>query len=318
MNKNKSLHDRVAAVVACQKVEELKARHAYLHGMDRGREEYGTFWLRSDNSTFGHTFGRMMGYKELVPAHFDEPLRANPFGLPEVEAHGMTMPEGAANEDGGMPFENASKRHHDRPTKMSEMYEMFDLYGHNPKGANMQSCHVLASSVIEVAEDGKSARSFYLTPGTMLSMHGPKGGRSGGWLWERYGSEFVCRDGRWWWFHEQVCPDIAGDYDVGNWARNRYLDYMEKDCTVGELGGRPAQLTEPGLFHADYTIVQTVQDTTPAPDPYTCLRDVPEDKQYSPGRWDPTDQVTVHVEHVAVADHSAHNADNPFGKIRED
>lgn len=32
----KSFHDRVAAVVAGQKVEELKARHAYLHGMNRG------------------------------------------------------------------------------------------------------------------------------------------------------------------------------------------------------------------------------------------------------------------------------------------
>ena len=281
MNKNKSLHERVSAVVACQKVEELKARHAYLHGMDRGREEYGTFWLRSDNSTFGHTFGRMMGYRELVPAHFDEPLRANPFAPPEVEAHGMTVPEGAEGEDGGMPFENASKRHHDRPTKMNEMYDMFDLYGHNEKGANMQSCHVLASSVIEVADDGKSARSFYLTPGTMLSMHGPKGGRSGGWLWERYGSEFVYRDGRWWWFHEQVCPDIGDSYDESNWAQDRFRKYLDGKLRIGDCSGPPASgISDLRQAHNDISVIQTVQDTVPAPEPYEKLD---EEHTYSPG-----------------------------------
>ena len=51
MNKNLSFEQRIHNVLAGQKVEELKARHAYLHGMDCGREEYGWFWLRSDNST---------------------------------------------------------------------------------------------------------------------------------------------------------------------------------------------------------------------------------------------------------------------------
>ncbi len=281
--KDLTFEQRIHNAIGSQTVEEFKARHAYLHGVSYSREEWDYMWLKSKNCTWAHQFGRMVGFDEVYlnsVGHTDR-MAMHSFGETSIN-----FPE---------------------------------YMGHDIRSSGCSGVHVLASDVIEVAEDGQSARASYLTPGTLTGPIGFDGKHRGGvWLWERYGSDFVYKDGRWWWFHEQVCPDIAGDYDVGNWARNRYLDYMEKDCTVGELGGRPAQLTEPGLFHADYTIVQTVQDTTPAPDPYTCLRDVPDDKQYSPGRWDPTDQVTIHVDHVAVADHSAHNADNPFGKLRED
>lgn len=282
MNKNKSLHDRVAAVVAGQKVEELKARHAYLHGMNRGREEYGTFWLRSDHSTFGHTFGRMMGYQELVPAHFGDPLRANAFAPADSEdMGGMSMPKDKdGKEEEGMPFENATEKEIARPTKMREIYGKLNLYGHNP-GTFGQSCHVLASPVIEVADDGKSARSFYLTPGTMMGMNGPKGGRSGGWLWERYGSDFVYRDGKWWWFHEQVCPDIGDSYDSSNWAQDRFRKYLSGELKVGNCSGAPRSgISDLRSAHNDISIIQTVQDTVPAPAPYEKLD---EEHTYSPG-----------------------------------
>ena len=271
----KSFHDRVAAVVAGQKVEELKARHAYLHGVNRGREEYGTFWLRSDHSTFGHTFGRMMGYKELVPAHFGEPLAANAFAKSD-EKYGM-------NDDDmkeGMPFENATEEKIDRPTKMRDIYGMFNLYGHNP-GTFGQSCHVLASPVIEVAEDGKSARSFYLTPGTMMGMNGPKGGRSGGWLWERYGSDFVCEDGKWVYLHEHVCPDIPGKLDKGNWAHDEYARIT--DPNPGEpmppTLGDPPPVTDPGPMHMPYSVLKAPQNTVPWPEPYKTLDN---DNTYTP------------------------------------
>lgn len=282
MNKNKSFHDRVAAVVAGQKVEELKARHAYLHGVNRGREEYGTFWLRSDHSTFGHTFGRMMGYQELVPAHFGDPLRANAFAPADSEDVGGMGPTKGSNgkEEEGMPFENASEKKFDRPTKMREIYGKMNLYGHNP-GTFGQSCHVLASPVIEVADDGKSARSFYLTPGTMMGMNGQNGGRSGGYLWERYGSDFVYRDGRWWWFHEQVCPDIGDSYDANNWAQDRFRKYISGELNVGNCSGPPRSgISDLRQVHNDVSIIQTVQDTVPCPEPYEKLD---EEHTYSPG-----------------------------------
>jgi hypothetical protein len=169
--------------------------------------------------------------------------------------------------------------------------------------------------VIEVAEDGQSARSFYLTPGTLMGSIGMDGlGRGGVWLWERYGSEFVYVDGEWKWFHEQVCPDLAGNYDVGNWAHDRYLDYLDRDISIGEVGGHPAQLTEPGLFHADYSITQTVQDTVHPPRPYQHLDD---ENTYSPGRTDPTGRVTVQAKAPTKMDNEASLKNgNPFSGIK--
>ena len=280
MKKNLTFEQRLHNAEASQTVEEFKARHAYMHGISYSREEWDFLWYDSVNTTWAHQFGRMCGFEEVY-----------------LNSVGHT-------DDMAMH-------------SMMEMTKNFPEYqGHDIRSTGSSGVHVLASDVIEVADDGMSARSFYLTPGTLTGPIGFDGQHRGGvWLWERYGSDFAFVNGEWKWFHEQVCPDIAGDYDVGNWARNRFLDFIENDCTVGELGGRPAQLTEPGMLHADYTVVQTVQDTVPAPKPY---RTMDNDNTYSPGRWDATCKVTVKVEKKAVADHSAHNAENPFGKIRRD
>ena len=280
MKKDLTFEQRLHNAEASQTVEEFKARHAYMHGISYSREEWDFLWYDSVNTTWAHQFGRMCGFEEVY---------LNSVG----HTDGMAM------------------------RSMMEMTKNFPEYqGHDIRSTGSSGVHVLASDVIEVADDGMSARSFYLTPGTLTGPIGFDGQHRGGvWLWERYGSDFAFVNGEWKWFHEQVCPDIAGDYDVGNWARNRYLDFIENDCTVGELGGRPAQLTEPGMLHADYTVVQTVQDTVPAPKPYHTMDN---DNTYSPGRWDPTCKVTVKAEKKAVADHEAHNAANPFGKIRRD
>ena len=77
---------------------------------------------------------------------------------------------------------------------------------------------------------------------------------------------------------------------VGNWAHDRYVDYRSGKLKIGDLGGYPDRLTEPGTLHYDYSIIQTVQDTVPPPLPYKTLND---ENTYSPGRTDPTGKITV-------------------------
>ena len=156
--------------------------------------------------------------------------------------------------------------------------------GHNAGEGNrlgFMAEHTLTTPVIEVADDLKSVRSYYMTPGTMGGVTGSQGGRSGGWLWERYGSEFVYRDGRWWWFHEQVCPDLAGDMDAENWAQDRFRAYLDGSLKVGNASAPPkGGISDLRSIHNDVSIVQTVQDTVPAPEPYETLDEA---HTYSPG-----------------------------------
>lgn len=256
---NLTIEQRLHNALGSQKVEEYKARHAYLHAIMYSKQEWDVFWHKSPNTTWAHQFGRMVGWEEVYynsVVHTD----ANMLGL-----------------------------------AIQKMKSMEEMWGHDFLSTGKSGCHALASDVIEVAEDGMSARAFYLTPGTMTGGMGmgPANGpvyRGGGWLWERYGSEFVFVDGAWKWFHEHVCPDTAGQYDVGNWAHDRYVDYRSGKLKIGDLGGYPDRLTEPGTLHYDYSIIQTVQDTVPPPLPYKTLDD---ENTYSPGRTDPTGKITV-------------------------
>jgi hypothetical protein len=251
LTKQQRLHN----ALGIQKVEEYKARHAYLHAVAYQREEFDTFWHKSDNTTWTHQFGLMAGWDEI---YYNSVVHT------EVDISHMH----------------------------SEMMKTWEhLRGHDFRGVGMAGCHALASEVVEAADDGLSVRAYYLTPGTLMGPIGFDGKTRGGfWLWERYGSEFVFVDGEWKWFHEQVAPDVAGFYDCDNWAHDRYVQYVEGTLNIGDLGGYPDRLTEPGTTHSDYSIVQTVQDTLPPPLPYETLDD---GHTYSPGRTDVTGKVTV-------------------------
>lgn len=254
MNTKLSREQRIRNVAAGQMVEELKGRHAYLHGVNYGREEYGVFWLRSTDTTWGHGWGRLIGYEEMFQAHCGQ-------AADDMFGSGRFAKWWGGEQD-----------------------------GHDRRSTNWGSSHVLASPVIEVADDGLTARSWYLTPGTMMNRFGEDGQtRSGWWLWERYGSDFVYKDGKWWWAHEQVCPDIAGGLDEENWAQSMY-----QRCKSGAPLGPPRSAPDgEGAMedhgpprsdkeekHKEWNMWQPVQHTVDPPVPYVHMDD---ENTYSPG-----------------------------------
>jgi hypothetical protein len=245
---------RIHRALGSQAVEESKAIHAYLHAVNYSREEWDTLWLNSENTTWAHGFGRMVG--------FDEVYYNSVFGM-DRQILDLRM----------KATENCPEEY------------LIDFMGADLRSGGFVSGHLLASPIIEVAEDGKSARCSYLTPGggtgAMFRVLDKMEQPAGSFLWERYGSDFVYVDGRWQWFHEQVCPDIDGRYDTSNWAYENYQRMLKKPEPMGELGGHPPKLTEPDIIHFDFSPIQPVQDTVPPPKPYETLDD---DNSYSKGR----------------------------------
>ena len=263
MNKKLSFKQRLHNALGSQEVENIKAIHAYLHAMNHSAEEWDTIWDKSEYATWAHFFGRMCGFEEVW---------------------------------------NGSVPQHDRKIvakwpALSELYPEIIGNGIDIRGIGYcGGLHILANPIIEVAGDGRSARALYLTPGGTGDIICAKGCRQTGILWERYGSDFVYRDGRWLYLHEHVCPDVmSGDaYDVRNWGR----DYYEKalnpplprifkgpngESKDEKVAGGPV-CTEKGPLHRDFSLTQPVQDDVPWPVPYKTLDD---ENSYAPGHNPP-------------------------------
>ncbi len=250
-----TLQARIHRAKGVQAVESVKAIHAYLHAVNYSREEWDTIWSKQENTTWAHGFGRMVGPEEIY---------YNSVYAMDKQMVALHM---KASEQ--VPKEYAT-----------------EWYGTDLRSGGCAGGHLLASPVIEVAEDGKTARSFYLTPGggtgAVFRMADGMTGAAGNFLWERYGSDFVYEDGKWLYFHEQVCPDIAGPYDRSDWAHENYERLLAEPDMVGSLGGDPPKLSEPEILHYDFTPIQPVQDTVPPPEPYQAMDDR---NTYAVGRY---------------------------------
>ncbi len=251
MNRELSFNARLHRAIGSQCIEEVKANHAYLHALGYNYEEFANYWNTSKNATWAHGFGRMVGFDEVFASSVS--LDTNWYGHYPEEA--AAYPE---------------------------------IIGMDPRAVGTSGVHVLASSVIEIADDGLTGRSFYLTPGTMTGSLSPAKKRSGNILWERYGSDFCYEeDGRWLYFHEQVCPDIPTNYCQANWAYDPYCKVKAEGGRFSSRGGDDApHITERDdkYRHRDYHLLRTVQNTAPWPEPYATMDD---ENTYSPGKTDP-------------------------------
>lgn len=258
MNKDLSLEQRVWNCAASLEAEFLHATHTYLHGRARNREELSELWSHSDNVSWAHGFGRMRGFKSvwnglvmLYDIQATQKLQQNYEAMPEIAGF--------------------------------DMLSLMEL-----------SIHTLATDVVEVADDGKSARAYFLTPGLISGSVTNNGFRRISGLWERYGADFVYEDGCWLYLHEHVCPDMMIPCDGENPGAQNYHRLThpgEGPFGPGGPGGPPPGMgngpqlrtrpdcEDPGPLHNDWSLVQTVQNTVPWPEPYKTLDN---DNTYTP------------------------------------
>ena len=214
MMENLTLQQRLHNAFGVQAVENIKTEHAYLHAASHSFEEWDTLWSRSDDITWAHGFGRMVGW--------DEVWYGSVWGY-DADVLNLYL-------------------------QLLDKYP--EVNGKDPRACGLGGLHSLASGVVEVAQDGKSARSLFLTPGSMASAHSPRGKRAGNMLWERYGSDFVYDEtaGKWLYFHEHVCPDFGFSYDTNDWAHSQLA--AERGGPGGGPGGPGGGPGGPGKAQA--------------------------------------------------------------------
>lgn len=257
MNSNLSLSARIHNCAASQEVEFVHATHSFLHASAYSAEEWSSIWSQRDDCSWAHAFGRMRGFRAVW--------------------HGsVTLYDAKAC------------------LRYNETFEaMPEIGGLDPRPLMEISMHTLATDIVEVADDGLSARATFLTPGQISGSANSRLKRRCGGLWERYGADFVYEDDRWLFLHEHVCPDMGMGCDSGNPGHDAY-EKLKNPAPMGGPGGPGGPGGAPGgqggpggapgggvntmpdcedagPLHSDWTPVQTVQNTVPWPEPYATL-----------------------------------------------
>ena len=192
MKKHLTLSQRIHNAEGVQAAEYLHARHTYLHATSYCKEEWGEFWDTSEEASWGHLFGIMCGFDEVW---YNSVSNYDP--------------------DGFRGYINLVKQHPE--------ISWFDA-----RSMREISMHTLATDIIEAADDGKTVRASFLTPGVLMFALNANHHFRGLTLWERYGSDFIYdeEDGQWLYLHEQVCPDMGGPMDVCNPGQDAYNKLM--------------------------------------------------------------------------------------------
>ena len=208
MKTHLTLSQRIHNAEGMQAAEYLHARHTYLHATSYCKEEWGEFWDTSEEASWGHLFGVMCGFDEVW---YNSVCNYDP--------------------DGFRGYINLVKQHPE--------ISWFDA-----RSIREISMHTLATDIIEAADDGKTVRASFLTPGVLVFALNANHHYRGLTLWERYGSDFVYDEDsdEWLYLHEQVCPDMGGPMDVCNPGMDAYNKLMG----IGGGPGGPGPGPGPG------------------------------------------------------------------------
>ncbi len=241
--KELSLHEKIRNADACQQVENLHARHCFMHCAGRNVEEVDHMWIRSPEVSWGHAFGKWIGWS------------------------GVKFGWGSSLERKGI-------------ATYLELTQVWpQVTGLDPRPMFEAAMHTLATDIIEVAADGKTARASFYTPGCIYSTLNTSREKEGMWMWERYGIEYALdEDGQWKFFAIQVCPDIMVPLDCVNVAEDSYAAIKEgrtrppmapEGAQILDVAGPVEPIgDEPEPVHEDWSLVQTLQNSVPWPEPY--------------------------------------------------
>lgn len=244
MKTHLDLSQRIHNAYGSQMAENCHAEHCWLHSRGKTKEEWDRIWTTSDDASWAHRFGRMRGYASVYKGNVTN-YDAILYGY------------------------------------YNSIFKIYPQVGGKDPGPLAEvSMHVLDTDVIEVADDGMTARGAFFTPGIIFCRLTPEQSRRCTVFWEHYGSDFVYENGEWRYLHEQVCPDMECELDFENWAREVFLKEVSnvkkthKLASTDAVGSNTApEVEDPGPLHNGYNMKDKLWDSVPYPVPYATMDD---------------------------------------------
>jgi len=168
-----------------QAIQNVMSRHVMYHCYGLHQEELEQIWVQEPENQATASFGQNQGYMVGYPAIWEA----------YVDGHTESWLESAkkycANND--IDIEGWSDE------------EILNTYG----GVGQLLLHVTTTAIIEVAEDGQTAKCFWYSPGLVAET-----GQSGNAIWEAYGVDFVKENGEWKIWHLHMYTDFTGSFFV--------------------------------------------------------------------------------------------------------
>ena len=204
---------RAHKIEAIGAIENLMSMHTYYHAACFNREELENCWSqeRDEEVVWCQNWGRWKGYTaKLMPLYAGDNKYVDAAWLKKkiVRAH----PE------------------------LAEALEKVD-----GRGLQEMPTHVLASPVIHIAEDGMSAKGLWYTPGYGMRHDHINGTASVGWMWEKYGGDFIYENGEWRFLRLLICMD--GDPET--WCEPPKMFFNPEDFNPDEFE-LPEDFAPPG------------------------------------------------------------------------
>jgi hypothetical protein len=131
--------------------------------------------------------------------------------------------------------------------------------------AGMMNEHLLTTPVIEVADDGQTAKGAWNSPGAdAIAVNGRLVGH---WIWVKYGIDFIKEDGRWKFWHFHIYSNFLTSFEK-SWVENA-IDEPGWDAPP-EDWPPPPQLN---TLHEPYSLDRVPRLAPAPPEPYRTFQE---------------------------------------------
>ena len=221
-----TFEERAARLTAMDDCERLISKHCYYHSMGWRREEFDRLWSKRNDITLSLNSGKLCSRASIYKSY--------------------VLDQEQESFDYHMQVRMIYPQIDDRVKDFRTM-----LRYRKPLSSNM---------VIEVAEDGKSAKGLWYAMGYEMNTLNLTKKIQARWLMQRYGADFIFEDGEWRILNLSIFSDAEGRFDEYQWPINKTESCMEK-----------VNLDTREDLHMTHSKFQLPQATPAIPQPYKTL-----------------------------------------------